>query len=350
MIISECIREQVFFLPFSSITLCFLLRISLHNFHVKQGKGSAQSMKKFRKAFAVNWDDKAENSEMSLVISQKNPIRLGKKLTTRDSSSVSKWARKQESVGLDRVKKRCKVQYDALSIWWKVAVQSYIQQRMWMQLGHRPSDFLLPPRFERVYQPTKLIQFDKIFSRVFAKPMRLSRLSTTTDDDTDLLIFNRKKIHATTTQSDMDKEEKEEELMDEGYSESALGDFINEHGYTSASVPNLSNFRKYALTHSKSNTENETFPSFVGSNMNDVNPSEAYISYTKRISPEVNLSNRKCREQEFIQCLRDSLLQSDDVDGILKVSFLHRTAHFSPAYTDERYFFAKFSSFLNLHI
>ena len=188
-----------------------------------------------------------------------------------------------------------------------------------MQVGNIPSEFLLPSQFERVHQPTKLIQFDKIFSRVFAKPIRLSRISSI-EDDTDLLIVNRQKIHPSTTQSNRERDKDQEDLMDEGYSETTLGDFINEHGYTSACSPNLSNFRRHALTHSTSNQGNETCPSFVGSNIHEVDSCEAYICYTNRAYTEVGLSKRKCREDEFIQCLQDSLLQSDDVDGILKVS------------------------------
>jgi hypothetical protein len=35
---------------------------------------------------------------------------------------------------------------------------------MWMQLG-TPADSMLPPRFERLYQPERIAQFDRFFAR-----------------------------------------------------------------------------------------------------------------------------------------------------------------------------------------
>lgn len=281
-------------------------------------------MNKFRQTFAVNWDDDKDTADHSLqTFPRKNPIRLRQKSASRDGLHVAKWTKNEESVGLYRSRQRCKIQYDVLSIWWKVAVQSYIQQRMWMQLGHRPSEFLLPSRFERIYQPTKLIQFDKIFSRAFAKPMRMSH-SSTKEDDTDFLMVNRKKVHSSSMQLDeveTKSEEGSDNEIDEGYNTTALGEFINEHGYTSASSPNLSNFLKYTLVRAGNDGRKETTsPNFVGSNISDTSPCDEYIRYVQGGYSHVDVAKRKRCAEEFSQCLRDTLLESDDVDGILKVS------------------------------
>jgi hypothetical protein len=42
---------------------------------------------------------------------------------------------------------------------------------MWMQLGI-PADSMLPPRFERLYQPERIAQFDRFFAR--GKPKAIS--------------------------------------------------------------------------------------------------------------------------------------------------------------------------------
>ena len=301
----------------------FRFFISLHNFHVKQGKGSAQSMKKFRQTFAVSWDDDKDAVDHSLQhIPRKNPIRLRQKPTARDGLHVAKWTKNEETVGLYKTRQRCKTQHEVLSIWWKVAIQSYIQQRMWMQLGHRPSECFLPSRFERIYQPTKLIQFDKIFSRAFAKPIRMSH-SSTTEEDTDFLMVSRKKLHSSSIQLDKPDRKSEgspDNELDEGYDTSALGDFINEHGYTSASRPTLSNFLKHTLIRAENGMGKEiTSPNFVGSNISDTSPREEYIKYAQ-VGYYVDVAKRESCEEEFSQCLRETLLQSDDVDGISKVS------------------------------
>jgi hypothetical protein len=48
---------------------------------------------------------------------------------------------------------------------WIESLQRYEQQRMWMQLGP-PSFGKLPTRFERMYGPDKLTEFDSVFTQV----------------------------------------------------------------------------------------------------------------------------------------------------------------------------------------
>jgi len=75
---------------------------------------------------------------------------------------------------IQNVRDRCRTQNRALSMWWKVALQINVQQRMWMQLGNSPSESILPPRFDRLYQPEKMAQFDRFFARSWATPVRRS--------------------------------------------------------------------------------------------------------------------------------------------------------------------------------
>lgn len=132
----------------------------LHNFHVNAGRGSLQSMKAYQSMFGVDWSDIDEDHRLD--------------------QDKHRGHRRNESVGsvvddphrIDRVKQRCIAQHYALSSWWKVAIQTYIQQRMWMQLGGNPAGSSLPPRFDRIYRPKELSHFDKVFSRPWATPSR----------------------------------------------------------------------------------------------------------------------------------------------------------------------------------
>jgi hypothetical protein len=139
-----------YFLPSQNNTPLWELESDyyLHNFHVNAGRGSLQSMKAYQTMFGVDWSD-PEDSVNSLNIVD-------------------------DSARIDRAKQRCRAQNEALSVWWKVAIQTYIQQRMWMQLGRNPSWSSLPPRFDRLYRPTELSHFDKVFARPWATPSRLS--------------------------------------------------------------------------------------------------------------------------------------------------------------------------------
>lgn len=85
---------------------------------------------------------------------------------------------------LEAVKERFSFQVDSLSSWWKVSLQYYITQRMWMKL-ETPDDFGTDylDSFDRIYQPEKLTQFDKYFARSWSMPSRLSHEASLVNDD-----------------------------------------------------------------------------------------------------------------------------------------------------------------------
>lgn len=169
----------------------------LHNFHVNAGRGSLQSMKAYQSMFGVDWSDLEDDHKLDMSDRQQrqHPHRGHAR-----HDSVGSIA--DDSARIERVKQRCIAQNNALSVWWKVAIQgkmmstrswlvlesphdtfycfhlvtfqAYIQQRMWMQLGGTPVGSTLPPRFDRLYRPTELSHFDKVFARPWATPSRLS--------------------------------------------------------------------------------------------------------------------------------------------------------------------------------
>jgi hypothetical protein len=174
----------------------------LHNFHVKTGKGTLQSMKGYQRAFGVtdwNEDDQFdfsnEKDSVASTGSLVRPRRLHSRNMTAGSLDSAVYSKQEEkSRRIATVRKRCKAQNQALSSWWKIAIQSNIQQRMWMQLGKSPSESMLPPRFERLYQPEKMAQFDRFFARSWATPVRRSHSaqhSEASDDEREIAEFRR---------------------------------------------------------------------------------------------------------------------------------------------------------------
>lgn len=85
---------------------------------------------------------------------------------------------------LEIVKEKFRVQVNTLSSWWKLSLQFYISQRMWLK-HEPPEDFLTDyaGSFDRIYQPEKLTQFDKYFARSWSMPSRLSHEASLVNDN-----------------------------------------------------------------------------------------------------------------------------------------------------------------------
>ena len=127
----------------------------LHNFHSQLR--TVQSMKGYQRAFGVHdWD----------------------KISDTGSQSGESNMPAVQSKRIQLVRNRCNSQNQALSSWWKLAIQANVQQRMWMQLGHNIGTPMLPPRYERIYQPSKIAQFDRFFGKVFI-PQASPKFNTT---------------------------------------------------------------------------------------------------------------------------------------------------------------------------
>lgn len=229
---------------------------------------------------------------------------------------------------IDRVKQRCNSQNAALSVWWKVAIQSYIQQRMWMQLGASPSPSTLPPRFERIHRPGELSHFDKVFSRPWATPSRLShedqhKSALDGVDGSDILATRAaspKEARATLfderVQSYRGVTGDADEADDEDGRVATLGEHVSEHGYAARGQPSLVELID-AHTR-KPPPGGGTDPSYLGSLQDKKVPSDLYLDYAS----EETMPRRDFRpgaRAEFEECLREVNLDSNDVQGIRKV-------------------------------
>lgn len=180
----------------------------LHNFHVKSGRGSFQSMSHFVKTFAILAD-------------VKNPSKY-------ENTN-------QESLRVVQIRQKLRAQNDALSVWWELAIQSYIQQRMWMQMGTK-HEFFIPSRFERTHAPDKMTHFDKIFSRNWQKPMRLSHSAQhflkASEEEKESLLTHRKKVHYENN-ANVDDYDKASDVDDIGGNSSSLREYLQKFGYAS---------------------------------------------------------------------------------------------------------------------
>jgi hypothetical protein len=98
----------------------------LHNFHVEAGKG----MKGYQKTFGVlgwNYDDDTETAMHGESVRRTASHRIGPNGLPGVPKELTM---PEQSQRIQRVRDRCNTQNSALSNWWKVAIQSNVQQRM----------------------------------------------------------------------------------------------------------------------------------------------------------------------------------------------------------------------------
>jgi len=253
----------------------------LHNLDVEIGK----EMKGYQKSFGVlewNNDYATSTTDVSVRRSQrsKNPNRNSIDTIIPDHSRR-----------IAKVRDRCKTQNRALSTWWKVALQVNVHQRMWMQFGNSPSESMLPPRFERLYQPEKMAQFDRFFARSWATPVRRSHSAQHSGDADEQLSEFRRNIYGrqmspigSTEKSDVNFDR--DELQDF----STLDEFISSHGFEARKRPTL---RRFVQQH---DVRDDGIKSFRAVLSNDGSPSYRYVGDT-------NWRNERARD-EYVRCVK----------------------------------------------
>jgi len=298
----------------------------LHNFHVNAGRGSLQSMKAYQSMFGVDWSDLENDHSTSLDKQHHQP---GMRAHRRTESAGSTLSVADDPARIDRVKQHCNAQNSALSVWWKVAIQTYIQQRMWMQLGGTPSGSSLPPRFNRLYRPNELSHFDKVFARPWATPSRLShedQHKSSLDDgelgsagltprkatpkESKITLFDER-VQSSKGHGEQDEAAEE----DQGYI--SLQEYVNNYGFNTKNRSSLNQLIEAHTSrpHALSNGELLEKPvTLRGAN-------QKYVDYATN-STMPRRSFRPGRREEFAACLsRVGVgIDSNDVQGIRKLS------------------------------
>jgi hypothetical protein len=300
----------------------------LHNFHtsgvVKDcvGRyGRLTSMKAYERAFGIDWreeddnagDDDFEARSKACSTVQVRPSSTGQRSSTPGNSISSSWDGESKSVV--RVRKRCKEQQAALSIWWKVALQSNLKERFWVRLGTEQEESLLPGRFERVYQPEKLSQFDRFFSRTWETPVRRTHAaqhSETIDDEDATANYSRVISSDCLPSSSL---RRGPPPADTPLGAIKLSEFVSDYGFVPREAPSMKLFVERFNTVGGHHSLDYITQSDA-SRMN--NPPDEYVRYC---APARQAFDRydETRADEFVRALRDISLSSDDVTGISEV-------------------------------
>lgn len=232
-----------------------------NNLHTKAGKGTFHSMETYERAFGVEWNEDDSSVRDNETPLSSPSLKAHKRIASDQSigsrrrgsgTSLEKYSAGEGS-RISQVRKRCSAQNEALSSWWKTAIQAYIQQRMWMQLGRNTSESMLPPRFERLYQPDKLEHFDHVFACSWATPVRSSHSSqhsTSVEEEAEIMEYRknisgriasskgpeRLKLHAASHTVQETDESSEDEMT--------LESFVNTCGLKPRVAPTLTRFIK----------------------------------------------------------------------------------------------------------
>ena len=213
-----------------------------------------------------------------------------------------------ESSRITKVRQQVKGQSDSLSIWWKVALQANLQQRMWMKLGQlNHAEPFLPSKYERLYQPDKIAQFDRFFARGWATPLRRSHSAQHADgseNDTEGTALTR----AINGRHSWPEQVDSQDLTTKSLAE------IRELPKT---FPvSLSSLIDY---------QDKRFPSHLqqgflgGIDLSRGSIPEEYERYCAKSTAFVPPTERREAAAEFQERLHDCSLESDNVGGIRKV-------------------------------
>eukprot|EP00934_Nitzschia_sp_Nitz4_P008021 Nitzschia sp. Nitz4//scaffold1_size375055//278359//282522//NITZ4_000307-RA/size375055-augustus-gene-0.689-mRNA-1//1//CDS//3329541138//8011//frame0 len=304
----------------------------LHNFHVGSGRGSSQSMRGFQAAFGVlEWnDDELEKGtdfdKVSLVSSVHSQRLTHQRVNSRNTLiSMDETAlHEEQSRRIERVRNRCDLQNKALSVWWKIALQSCVQQRMWMQLGASPTESFMPPRFDRFYQPEKMAQFDRFFARPWATPVRRSHAAQhngESDDENEVAVVRKNASGRAKFNSNTSCIADTVRKYETRNGTTTLQEYIGEHGFDPANKPS----RKLMLQSLEepipvSRHQGMFTHNFVGeTDERKEAPPEEYIKYA-RSSIDYTTTFRHQAFDEFKEALYPLSLSSNDVDGIQKLA------------------------------
>jgi len=160
---------------------------------------------------------------------------------------------------------------------------------------------MLPPRFERLYQPEKMAQFDRFFARSWATPVRRSHSAQHNGEIDEQVSEFRRNMYGRPmpplTNSNLSSNQ------DERQGVSTLDQFIPSYGYETQRRSTLSRFVKHH------DVFDDSIKSFRPALSDDGSPSYRYVGDT-------NWQNERVRE-EYIRCVKSSdNLQSSNYNPI----------------------------------
>jgi hypothetical protein len=304
----------------------------LHNSHMQSDVLSLQNSKLQQQALIDDFDHrKRGKSSRDSILFQRRSVSGVRRAPILNKSYDASTA--DEPAQIVRLRKSCMNQLESFSLWWRVALRDYIDQRRWIQLGNNAEMRLpLPSRFETIHGAAdQIVQFDKLLSRPWTKPFRSDR-SVNNEEEKSALITHRKKVSLTENETESDDTNHKEEPT------ITLGNYKREFGYTSQSAQYMVNFLEAQRVAAKSNERRgkgnyssifflyllfhlHHIRSFQYSIFNTADESFVlYNKYTQKLSEEEKSESRyKQVTEEFTSYLQDLNIKSDDADGLLKV-------------------------------
>jgi hypothetical protein len=304
----------------------------LHNSHMQSDVLSLQNSKLQQQALIDDFDHrKRGKSSRDSILFQRRSLSGVRRAPILNKSYDASTA--DEPAQIVRLRKSCMNQLESFSLWWRVALRDYIDQRRWIQLGNNAEMRLpLPSRFETIHGAAdQIVQFDKLLSRPWTKPFRSDR-SVNNEEEKSALITHRKKVSLTENETESDDTNHKEEPT------ITLGNYKREFGYTSQSAQYMVNFLEAQRVAAKSNERRgkgnyssifflyllfhlHHIRSFQYSIFNTADESFVlYNKYTQKLSEEEKSESRyKQVTEEFTSYLQDLNIKSDDADGLLKV-------------------------------
>lgn len=275
----------------------------LHNFHVMNARNATAFMKNHERAFCVNCIDEEDEEELS---GQDQCI--GYTRFTHTTSIV-------ESERVARVRKHCTKQNLVLSSWWKAALQANLHEKNLLRFGTLQDTDTHPGRFERVYQPEKLTQFDRVFSRAWETPVRRSHAAQHAEgaDGDDSCDFARVVTIAALPSNHASLHHD----VDSDVKVISIRDFVATHDFRSNNICKLKTFIQFfdgsAISSVYAGTLSQDYSSEV------TNPTEKYRQYCDPMSNKFHDHSHQIVE-EFKGALHDLSLSADDVAGISEAS------------------------------
>jgi hypothetical protein len=282
----------------------------LHNFHVLNTRNATSLMKTHECAFGMNSVDEEEEESPKKSHSIRPNHGVSTSSRTRCSAKAKRFNAilRQESNRVTRVRRRCNKQNLVLSSWWKLALQANLEERMLLRHGRTQEDNTLRGRFERIYQPEKLTQFDRVFSRAWETPVRRTHAAQHAEgvDGDDTKDFTR--VFSIDTYSPRVNEKSfAGELNSQQIS---LSDFVSDNNFQSLKESNMKLFAEFF--------DKDEVNGATGT----IDVPENYQQYCEASSQRFH-PNRPRQIKEFQWALHDLSLSVDDVAGINEVCHVH---------------------------
>jgi hypothetical protein len=275
----------------------------LHNFHVMNARNATTYMKNYERAFCINSTDDEDEVESPGRVQSIGLNPIHHKVSIVKSERVA------------RIRKHCTKQNSALSSWWKAALHANLKEKNLLRFGTMRDINHFPGRFERIYQPEKLTQFDRIFSRAWETPVRRSHAAQHAEgtDGDDSCDFAR----VISIDVCSPKHVRVHDLGDSDKQGISIRDLVASHEFHLKNTDKLKTFARFfdrpATSSSHYGTINQDYSSKL------TKPPEIYRQYCEPMFSKFHGHSYQ-KVEEFNGALHDLHLPADDVAGISEAS------------------------------